>query len=89
MADIAQRVRKNPDYLSSLFKKETGRTVTEYIMESKLNAAQNMLLGSDCSCAEVSAAFAFSSQSYFTKMFRLYTGDTPKKYREKYVHSRL
>ena len=89
VADIAQRVQKNPDYLSSLFKKETGKTVTEYIMESKLKAAQNMLLGSDRSCAEVSAAFAFSSQSYFTKMFRLYTGDTPKKYREKYVHSRL
>lgn len=89
VADIAQRVQKNPDYLSSLFKKETGKTVTEYIMESKLKASQNMLLGSDRSCAEVSAAFAFSSQSYFTKMFRLYTGDTPKKYREKYVHSRL
>ena len=45
VADIAQRVRKNPDYLSSLFKKETGRTVTEYIMESKLKAAHAAWLG--------------------------------------------
>lgn len=85
VADIAARVGKHPDYLSSLFKKETGRTLTEYIMESKLRAAENMLLDSDCSCAMVSAAFAFSSQSYFTKMFRQYTGDTPKKFREKYL----
>lgn len=89
VADIAAHVKKNPDYLSSLFKKETGRTITAYLMESKLQAAEDMLLDSDCSCAEVSAAFAFSSQSYFTKMFRQYTGETPKKFREKYVHSRL
>lgn len=89
VADIADYVQKNPDYLSSLFKKETGKTITAYLMESKLQAAEDMLLDSDCSCAEVSAAFAFSSQSYFTKMFRQYTGETPRKFREKYVHSRL
>lgn len=89
VADIAGQVRKNPDYLSTLFKKETGKPITDYIMESKLKAAQSMLLDADCSCAMVSAAFAFSSQSYFTKMFRQYTGETPGKFRERYVHSRL
>lgn len=89
VAEIAEQVHRNPDYLSSLFKKETGKTITEYIMESRLRAAENMLLDSDCSCAEVSAAFAFSSQSYFTKMFRRYTGETPKKFREKYMQSGL
>lgn len=89
VAEIAGQVHRNPDYLSVLFKKETGRTISAYIMESKLRAAENMLLDSDCSCAEVSAAFAFSSQSYFTKMFRQYAGETPKKFREKYVHGGL
>lgn len=89
VADIAEQVQKNPDYLSALFRKETGKTITEYIMECKLRAAENMLLDSECSCAMVSAAFAFSSQSYFTKLFRQYTGETPKRFREKYLHSRL
>lgn len=89
VAQIAAQVHRNPDYLSSLFKKETGRTLSDYIMESRLRAAENMLLDSDCSCAEVSAAFGFSSQSYFTKMFRQYTGETPKKFREKYVQRGL
>lgn len=89
VTDIAGRLGKNPDYLSSLFKKETGMTITDYIMENKLRAAENMLLDSECSCATVSAAFAFSSQSYFTKMFREYTGETPKKFREKYMYSGL
>lgn len=89
VTDIAEAVGKNPDYLSSLFKKETGRRITDYIMECKLRAAENMLQDAECSCAEVSAAFAFSSQSYFTKMFRQYAGETPKKFRERYVHSRL
>lgn len=89
VAEIAGQMGKNPDYLSSVFKKETGQTITGYIMESKLRAAEGMLLDTDCSCAAVSAAFAFSSQSYFTKMFRQHTGETPKRFREKYVHSRL
>ncbi len=87
--DIAGQMGKNPDYLSSLFKKETGMTLTDYMMESKLKAAKNMLLDTECSCAMVSAAFGFSSQSYFTKMFRQYTGVTPKKFRERYGHSGL
>ncbi len=89
VAEIARQVHRNPDYLSVLFKKETGRTVSDYIMESRLRAAENMLLDSDCSCADVSAAFAFSSQSYFTKKFREYTGETPKKFREKYGYGGL
>ena len=89
VTEIAAQVKRNPDYLSSLFKKETGKTISEYVMESRLQAARNMLLDSDCSCAEVSAAFGFSSQSYFTRMFRLYTGETPKKFREKYMQSGL
>ena len=89
VTEIAAQVKRNPDYLSSLFKKETGKTISEYVMESRLQAAGNMLLDSDCSCAEVSAAFGFSSQSYFTRMFRLYTGETPKKFREKYMQSGL
>jgi len=89
VADIAGQVGKNPDYLSALFRRETGKTVTDYMMECKLKAAKHMLLDTDCSCAMVSAAFAFSSQSYFTRMFRQYTGDTPKKFREKYIHNRL
>ena len=89
VTDIAGQIKRNPDYLSSLFKKETGISITDYIMESKLRAAESMLLDTECSCAAVSAAFAFSSQSYFTKLFRQYTGQTPKKYRERYVHSRL
>lgn len=89
VAEIAAEVRRNPDYLSHLFRKETGKTISAYILESKLRAAENMLLDSDCSCADVSAAFSFSSQSYFTKLFRQYSGETPKKFREKYAQSGL
>lgn len=89
VAEIAGQVHRNPDYLSSLFRKETGKTISAYILESRLRAAENMLLDSECSCAEVSAAFGFSSQSYFTKLFRQYTGETPKKFREKYMRGGL
>ena len=82
VTEIAAQVKRNPDYLSSLFKKETGKTISEYVMESRLQAARNMLLDSDCSCAEVSAAFGFSSQSYFAQCFLKSCGLTASAYRK-------
>ncbi|MFR5028571.1 MAG: hypothetical protein ACLTDF_07185 [Coprococcus sp.] len=42
-------------YLSKLFHKEVGQTISDYIMEKKLQTARNMLLYSDFSCTEISS----------------------------------
>lgn len=79
--EVAEFVGVERSYLSKLFHKEVGQTISDYIMEKKLQTARNMLLYSDFSCTEISQYLAFASNSYFTKCFRNRFGSTPSAYR--------
>lgn len=80
MDDLSAAVGLSNAYISRLFKKETGYTVSEYILLKKLETAQSMLSYSEYSIAQISDALAFPSQSYFTKVFKKQFGTTPKQY---------
>ena len=85
--DLAVQVGLNRSYLSTLFKKETGQSVSAYILSKRMEAAQNMLRFSNDSYAEIAAILAFSSQSHFIRVFRSQTGYTPKEFRNKYFRA--
>lgn len=82
--EIADELKINRSYLSSLFKKETGRSISDYIREEKIKAAANMLKFSEDSYGDIAEYFGFASQSHFIKCFRKQTGLSPKEYRKKY-----
>ncbi len=69
-------------YLSRLFIKEVGSSISQYIQYCKIETAKNMLIYSDYSSAQIAATLAFSNQSYFNKVFKTHTGMTPLEYRE-------
>ncbi|MCR5654811.1 MAG: helix-turn-helix domain-containing protein [Lachnospiraceae bacterium] len=81
LEDLADYVQVNPSYLSRIFKKEMGVSVSEYIRTKKLETAKNMLLYSDFSASEISSILAFCGQSYFTEQFRKQYGLSPADYR--------
>ena len=83
MQELAGLTNLSASYLSTLFKKETGITVSDYITSKKMEAASNMLKYSDYTYAEISSFLNFSSQSHFTRVFKKHKGITPKQYREK------
>ena len=82
LTDLAGYTGLNLNYLSVLFKKETGMSVSGYILNRRLQVAENMLRYSEYSCAEISSFLAFHSQSHFIKAFRRKNGITPKKFRD-------
>ena len=81
--DLAGLTGLNPSYLSTLFKREMGQSISEYIMAKKMEAARNMLQYTEYSSAEISSILNFSSQSHFIRAFKRSVGETPKRYREK------
>jgi AraC-like DNA-binding protein len=87
LKEIARHVNLNTSYLSSLFKKEMGQTLFQYVAQVRLEASMNMLKFSDYSYADISNYCGFSSQSHFTYCLRMYTGLTPKQYRDRYYSS--
>lgn len=84
---LASQISLNPNYLSGMFKKETGMTISQYITTRRMQAAKNMLLYSDLPQAEIASILAFNSQSRFIQVFQKMYGMTPKKYRERYFES--
>lgn len=71
----------NASYLSQLFKKETGITITRYIQREKVKEAGRLLVLTDCSLADICSRLNFCDQTYFNKVFKKHTGMTPKQYR--------
>ena len=84
LADLAQREKLNPSYLSKLFSKELGIGVKDYIIKAKIDTAKNILRYSEFPILDISISLGYSSQSAFTAAFRQATGLTPKKYRDTY-----
>ena len=67
------------DYLSQLFKKITGFTVTEYIKKRRLTSAK-MLLDRGTTLSDAAYGLGFCSESYFISCFKKEYGITPKEY---------
>lgn len=79
--DIAEKMGISPTYLSRLFSKEKGMPLQEYVLKVRVDRAANLLTYSDSSIAEIGDYVNFPSQSYFGRVFKKYTGLTPKQYR--------
>lgn len=78
---LAAKAGLNPNYLSQLFKKETGMPIQTYIINEKLEEAKKLLAGTELAISEICSRLNFYDQSHFTKMFKKSTGMTPKRYR--------
>jgi len=72
----------NPNYLSSVFRKETGECLSDYIMHKRIEDAKSLLCHTTNSISEIANYYQFSSQSHFTQRFSKITGMTPLQYRK-------
>ena len=82
LEEIAASTYLSKTYLSSLFKKETGYSISEYINIVRIERSKSLLLEENISIIDIANLCGFEDQSYFTKVFKHIVGITPKKYRE-------
>lgn len=79
--ELAKAVYMSPDYLTKLFKRETGMPLSEYIIQKRISLAKQLLATTDLSIVEISEKTGFSYSSYFVRIFKKKTGMTPQQYR--------
>ncbi|NLM96369.1 MAG: helix-turn-helix domain-containing protein [Halanaerobiaceae bacterium] len=82
--EIASYVYLNPAYLSRLFKKETGKTLTEYITELRIEEAKRLLSSTDYTITAIAEEIGYYNYSYFSRIFKDIIGLTPGEYRKKF-----
>jgi len=73
---VADKLYINSSYLSRLFKQETGKSFSSYVLERKMEAAKQALLKGS-KVYDAANMTGFKDPSYFTKVFRKYWGVTP------------
>ena len=79
---ISEVTHLSKTYLSSIFKKETGQSISSYINMIRVDKSKGMLLESNLNIIDIANASGFEDQSYYTKVFKNHVGITPKKFRE-------
>ncbi len=82
MALLASEMGLSESYVSIVFKRETGVAVSEYIRRKRVDTARILLQYTEFSCLEIAEYLCFSSDSHFSRVFREYTGQTPRTYRK-------
>ncbi|WP_229521478.1 helix-turn-helix domain-containing protein [Paenibacillus monticola] len=78
---LAEVAGLNGSYLSQLFKKETGIAVSDYIQRERIEEAKRLMEYSGVTLSDIATRLHFNDQSYFTKVFKKYTGTTPRQFR--------
>ncbi|HAX50535.1 MAG TPA: DNA-binding response regulator, partial [Lachnospiraceae bacterium] len=74
----------NPTYFSSLFKKETGTTFMEYLLEIRLNKAKELLKETNLSVAAICERVGYTDLKHFQKIFKREMEVSPNQYRKLY-----
>lgn len=81
LGEIAWHVGKGEEHLARVFKRETGRSVFDYVRESRVSRAQTYLLDPAVSLTEIAGRCGFNSLSFFSRTFRQLAGMSPSAYR--------
>lgn len=68
-------------HFSSLFKKETGVTLTDYVNRRRVEYSKDFLLVGDLKIKEIAEMCGFRDDNYYIRLFKKYEGITPKKFR--------
>ena len=78
---LADQVHLSAGYLSDLLKKETGMNAQDHIHYHLIEEAKTILTSSDISVSEIAYTLGFEYPQYFSKLFKLKTGQTPVEFR--------
>lgn len=82
LEDLAKLVNLSPSYLSRLFHKETGETITEYIRGLRLKHACSLLKETNLTINEIARETGFQSSHNFSQQFSKQFGQTPNQFRK-------
>lgn len=82
LEEVASAVHVSPNYFSKIFKEEAGINFATYLNQVRIEGAKKLLANDDISLVDVAYLAGFEDQSYFSRVFKKYTGLSPKRYKE-------
>jgi Response regulator containing CheY-like receiver domain and AraC-type DNA-binding domain len=83
LREVAGVLYISPNYLSELFKKQTGQTFSDYLLTVRMEKARGFLENVEYRVSDIAAMTGFSDGRYFSSTFKKYYGMTPLEYRNR------
>lgn len=80
---LAAHVHLNPTYLSTVFKKKNGESLTTYVTRIRMEKAMYLLRNTDWKVTEIANSTGFDEPTYFTNVFRKFSGMSPSEFRNR------
>ena len=80
--DIIKDLYISTSYAQSIFKKYTGKTISDYVIEKRMEEAKKLLSDPYVKVYEVAEKVGYKSKAHFSEIFKKYTGMTPKEFRQ-------
>lgn len=87
--DIAEEFHYNAEYLSSLFKAETGYTLLQFLHKTRIEISKNLLLRSNVSVKEAAYSCGFPDEKYYMRTFKRLEGMTPSQYKNAFPEKHI
>jgi AraC family transcriptional regulator len=81
VAEIASVAFISPYYFGKLFKRSTGQTVHQYVLDQRVRSAQSLLSTTDIGLSDIASSVGLANQSHFTTVFKTKLGVTPGYFR--------
>lgn len=82
LQDVAQCCNVSPEYLSRIFKEETGVKFVDFLANFRISVGKRMLATGNYKVSEVAEAVGFNDQKYFQKVFKKICGISPAEYKK-------
>lgn len=86
LKDVAKYVNYSEIYCDSVFKKETGKSIIEYVIEERIRLAKGLLIDNMYKLSQIAKTCGFSDYNYFTRTFKKRTGYTPMQYKKLFIN---
>lgn len=83
--DIAKYFHYTPEYTSKLIKQITGMTLTDILLQIRLEKAQDYLTNTNLSIASICEEIGYESPEYFVRLFKKHIGQSPSAYRKQHA----
>lgn len=87
-SNLAKLANVSRSYLSTLFKKEVGCSFQNYLIKFRMDKAIEVLTHENIPLSELPALVGYSDYVQFSKMFKKYTGTSPRKYKKNYIENK-